>query len=202
MIRHLIFSTILFTFANCTFKQDKNQNFDIGKDTIQISNIKRLSMYWKTSRDSFDSYINLKMNDVFIFDEKEKKLSRYLKSENSEKVKDSVIFTSYQLTKRDQRKFLPAKILDFELKGIYTNQNVFEDDIGIFCYYLDPKTQDLLMIRHTYFIGNVADLHVYSDDIEKDYWKDNQGLLKEVFRLGTELINSDTTTINFDIKAH
>ncbi|QQT33058.1 hypothetical protein I6I99_11020 [Sphingobacterium multivorum] len=105
---------------------------------------------------------------------------------------DSIKFSVYRPTERDQKKFYPKQIMDFKLEGIFMNENKNEDDVTIYCFYVNTKNQDIMAILHNFSIGNVSTIQLYSHDIRKDYLEDKSDIVNKLLRMGTPIVETDT----------
>lgn len=199
MIKRITVIALLPLILACNWsftKSNSREHFSVENDSLKISGIKCLHMFTKESKDSVTKFTNSEINTDFVFESKKSRLIRYMKFQNSEKIRDSIKFSEHQLTKRDLREHLPDRILNFELNGVYMNANVNEDDINIFCFYVDPKSKDLLQIRHSFYIGNVQSMYVFTHDVKTEYFKENTKLFNEILRLGKPAVKTDTIHID------
>ncbi len=134
--------------------------------------------------------------DNFVF-EGEGKAAHLIRTDTF-KNKDSSLgrtvdsFENYQLTRRDQTKYLPAKILDFEFKGVYMNWK--EDDIDRACFYINPKNNDILEIVHTYYIGNPDCMFLFTNDTINPF-KGKMNMLYDLLCLHKPWEDTDTIGI-------
>jgi hypothetical protein len=97
-------------------------------------------------------------------------------------------FENYPFNKRDQPKYLPAKILDFEYKSVYINYE--ESDISRLCFYINPKNNDILEIVHDYYIGNPTCIFLYTNDSINPF-KGNATMLYDLLALNKPLENTN-----------
>jgi len=112
---------------------------------------------------------------------------------------DTTRFVRYVPTKRDSLLYMPDKILDFELRGIYMNSEEDDgDDVDRFGVYLNPKTNDVLQIAHWFYVGNPECIFVFAHD-DTSIFKGKESLLRELLRLNKPLDTVNHIQMNFHI---
>jgi hypothetical protein len=141
------------------------------------------------------------VQDTITFDS----LSRYgvvrvFSSKKQPTAKSSTRFATYRLQGQDSAAYLPKNILGFELQGVYMNtEEEDSDDIDRFCFYVNPKTKDVLMLIHMYYIGNPTQVQVFAHNPSQNPFPGNEALLKDLLRLDVPLQSSETLYLNFKV---
>lgn len=184
MIQNLIYIILSFFFVACnTTLKSNDTKIETGyinyihfynKDSL-IKHINKLEDY-KPEKNYLPKSVN------FEFDSVKKsvhKTNRMWKN-NQLTHKEVYVFDQYQIGKRDSLQYLPQKILNFKLQGTYTTK---DDDIDIYCFYLNPQTKDVIMILHEFYIGNIDCMFVFVHEDKNQPFKGNMNTLNSVLRL-------------------
>ncbi|UKJ06217.1 hypothetical protein [Solitalea lacus] len=187
----LIFITTISCNSPTSFKKDR-------MDLEKVNIISGYGYIKKSIKDSIHRFQNTNLNIDFIFDNEHKSLIRQDKNSNSNDITYTVRYSNHKLTGRDQINYMPEKILDFELQGVYENSNVSEDDSDIFGFYFNPKTKDIIQITHMYFIGNPQSVFVFSNG-KTNCFKDNYSLIKQLLFLDKPLQTADTVSVKLNL---
>lgn len=141
--------------------------------------------------------------DSLVFDKQAPygfiRYDHYTYIKTGKRFSDTTRFVRYVPTKRDSLLYMPDKILDFELQGIYMNNEEDDgDDVDRFGTYLNPKTNDVLQLVHMFYVGNPYCIFVFAHD-DTTLFKGKESLLRELLRLDKTLDTVNHIQMNFHI---
>jgi hypothetical protein len=212
MLRNIII--FIFILTGCiNVSSNKRLIQTVPNGRIVITGIKYAysSNHRQTAKylDSMDKY-QLDMTDdmasildSFVFDKNGPfgfiRYDHYKSMKTGKLYIDTTRFERYTPVSRDSLKYMPAKILDFELQGIFMNSEKEDgDDVDRFGFYLNPKTNEVLQIMHMFYIGNPDGLYVYTYN-NKNPFKGNEKLVKEILRMEKPLDSVNHVRVEFHI---